>query len=422
MTSTKMKRKKPYIHYAWIIVLSGCAFMGTTLGMLSYTVGNFFLPVSREFECGIADVSMYVTISSLSIAVFIPVVRRFIEHYTRRSLTFGAVLIIAALAGLSEISDLWQMYLWAVCLGAGSSFFNGATVPALVNSWFAKRKGTALGICLASAALIGAMMNPVLAGIIEKLSWRVGYKFLAACTAVLLLPFTVFVVRSTPKEVGMRPYGDQENKADDLPTGENTATADHGMTLEAAVRTPAFYAVLLAAPCFSFIFGLTSHFPAYAASVGIDASWGALLTSASLLGGMSGKLTLGMIGDRFGAKTALIAAQSTVFIGEALMFGGAFFLPLLVPGAFAFGYGACTTALMPALLTSAVFGKVDYSRILTWFTMSSSLVGGFGSTIYGMLYDKSGTYRSSFIFCFSVAALCLSLGIFAINKRWQARN
>ena len=46
-------KPRAHIHYAWLIVLSGCAFMGTTLGALGYTVGNFFLPVSRELGCGV---------------------------------------------------------------------------------------------------------------------------------------------------------------------------------------------------------------------------------------------------------------------------------------------------------------------------------------------------------------------------------
>ena len=58
-------KPRAHIHYAWLIVLSGCAFMGTTLGALGYTVGNFFLPVSRELGCGVGDVSLYVTINSI---------------------------------------------------------------------------------------------------------------------------------------------------------------------------------------------------------------------------------------------------------------------------------------------------------------------------------------------------------------------
>ena len=66
---------------------------------------------------------------------------------------------------------------------------------------------------------------------------------------------------------------------------------------------------------------------------------------------------------------------------------------------------------MPAMLTSALFGQRDYNRILTWFTTSSSLLGGFGSTLYGLLYDAAGDYVSSMLVCMAVASLCLLLGL-----------
>lgn len=399
------------IHYAWRIVMCGCAFMGTTLGALGYTVGNFFLPVSRDLGCGIGDVSLYVTINSITIAFFILLTRRLIERHMRMALTAGALLIVIALVGLSCSTALWQLYLWAVCLGAGSGFYNGATVPALISSWFRTKNGLALGICLASAAFIGAAMNPLIATVIDHFSWRAGYLVLALTAGLLLLPFTVFVVRPDPQSLSMQPYGDAA--APDV----SASRVLHGATLGQAVRTPAFYLLLLVAPGFSMIFGLTSHLPAYADSIGLGASVGASLTSASLIGGMLGKLTLGMLGDRFGAKTPLAVAQLAVVSGTALIAGGRIAPFLLLPGALVFGYGACTTALMPAMLTSAVFQQRDYSRILSWFTMSGSLVGGFGSAIYGFLFDGSGNYWSSIFLCAVVSVACLCLGLLALAQR-----
>lgn len=120
--------------YAWCIVLCGCAVYGTTLGALGYTVGNFFLPISREFGCGIGEVSLYVTINSIVIALFIPLARAFTARHMRLSLSLGAGLLVLALLGMSQVKSLWQLYGCAVILGAGSGFFNGATVS-FVATW-----------------------------------------------------------------------------------------------------------------------------------------------------------------------------------------------------------------------------------------------------------------------------------------------
>lgn len=396
--------------YAWCIVLCGCAVYGTTLGALGYTVGNFFLPISREFGCGIGEVSLYVTINSIVIALFIPLTRAFTARHMRLSLSLGAGLLVLALLGMSQVKSLWQLYGCAVILGAGSGFFNGATVPTLIDSWFYKKKGTALGICLSSAALIGAIMNPVLSGIIAASSWRSGYLFLAGLVAVVLLPLMTLVIRPDPASMGLKPYG-FDPAAAPAQSGKRADNALTGLSMKEALATFPFWAMMLMAPAFSIGFGLTSHLPTYASSIGIGASAGAILTSASLVGGMLGKLTLGMLNDRFSTRVPLCAAQLCVVLGVGVLFVSQGSPLLLGLGALIFGYGSCTTALMPAMLTSALFGQRDYNRILTWFTTSSSLLGGFGSTLYGLLYDAAGDYISSMLVCMAVASLCLLLGL-----------
>lgn len=399
-------------HYAWCIVLCGCAMYGTTLGALGYTVGNFFLPISREFGCGLGQVSMYMTINSITIALFIPLTRSFTAKHMRLALSLGAGLIIAALIGMSRCMALWQLYACAILMGAGSGFFNGATVPTLIESWFAKGKGTALGLCLSSAALVGAIMNPLLSSIISASSWRNGYLFLAGLVTLILLPLMAFVVRPNPESLGLSACGSGSAQTESAPAEKETSFT--GLSLQKAVRTFPFWAMMLIAPGFSIGFGITSHLPAYASVIGIGASAGSILTSASLIGGMLGKLTLGILNDRFGTRVPLCAAQLSVITGVGILLASQNSPLLLGIGALIFGYGSCTTALMPAMLTTTLFGQRDYNRILTWFTTSSSLLGGFGSTLYGLLYDYSHAYTSSMIVCISVAVLCLLLGLLGL--------
>lgn len=210
--------------------------------------------------------------------------------------------------------------------------------------------------------------------------------------------------------MGLKPYG-LDPAAAPAQSGKRADNALTGLSMKEALATFPFWAMMLMAPAFSIGFGLTSHLPTYASSIGIGASAGAILTSASLVGGMLGKLTLGMLNDRFSTRVPLCAAQLCVVLGVGVLFVSQGSPLLLGLGALIFGYGSCTTALMPAMLTSALFGQRDYNRILTWFTTSSSLLGGFGSTLYGLLYDAAGDYVSSMLVCMAVASLCLLLGL-----------
>ena len=45
--------KGRHFHYAWVIMFCGCAIVGVNLGDLSYTIGNFYLPLSLELGVGV---------------------------------------------------------------------------------------------------------------------------------------------------------------------------------------------------------------------------------------------------------------------------------------------------------------------------------------------------------------------------------
>lgn len=404
------QRKRP-IHYAWVIVWCGSCFFGTALGVLGYTVGNFFLPVSQSLGCGVGAVSFFVTLNTLAIAAAIPFARKLVEQNLRKALLAGATIVCLSLVGLSQCRELWQFYVGSVALGIGSSFFAGVTVPTLINRWFHRKNGTALGICLASAALIGAIMNPILAQIILRFSWQVGYGFLAVVSALLLFPPILFGVRDCPQSMGLLPYGYE---------GETSRPVRTGMEASAAIHSPAFPALLVLAPCVGAIFYLTSHLPTYAQLHGMAEGAGAFLTSASLVGAMLGKLTLGMLGDRLGPRAPLFLSQGCVILGVSLMLGAPHSLPALLGGSLIFGYGACTTALLPAILTQAAFGERDYDKLLSYITMSGNLLGGFGNSIYGALYDLSHAYTLPMLLCIGLSLLVLVCGQLALRSRPEA--
>ncbi len=398
--------------YPWLIMLCGCCYYGTFLGAIGYTVGNFLLPISQSFSCGLGQVSLYVTLHGLSVGLFIPVARRIVERNMRASLLFSSALIIFCLNMMARIDALWQLFIWCILLGIGNSFLRGATIPALIRKWFHKKSGTVLGICLSAGALAGALLNPALASIIESSSWRSGYIFLSLVVAVLNLPATLFILKDDPHKYGLRPYGEEEGAAEKT---ESSAELS-GVTEKEAFRLAAFYMMVVTTAGFSFIFNLTSHLQTYGKTIGLSMTLASLLTSASLVGGTIGKLTLGMIGDRFGPKAALFTAELSVLAGLALISMGAFYPILLPVGTLFFGYGASTTTILPATMTPHIFGMRDYGSILSWFTTAASLIGGFGNAAYGFLYDVSGSYTLSIFVCALSAVLCLALGSISLRQ------
>ena len=147
--------KGRHFHYAWVIMFCGCAIVGVNLGVLSYTIGNFYLPLSLELGVGVGSVSFYQTMCSFASAFTFPTARKLISKYDLRAVLAAATLSASlAYAAMSRVQSLWQVYACAVWMGVSIAFYGGVTVPLMINNWFKRNNGTVYGICLATAGVL----------------------------------------------------------------------------------------------------------------------------------------------------------------------------------------------------------------------------------------------------------------------------
>lgn len=409
------EKTKPGFHYAWVIMLCGCAIVGINLGVYAYTIGNFFLPVSRELGVGIGSVSVYHTLASFASAFMFPVARKLMAKYNLRAvLTCATLSAIAAYAAMSQVTALWQVYACAIWMGLSYSFYGGVTVPLMINNWFKKNNGTVYGVCLATGAIVGVFANPFISRIIGATTWRQGYLAISAITAIVMLPVSLLLVRQRPEDKGLRPYGEDEaTTAAAIKTG--APAEKKGVPASVAFRSRAFIAILICTPCFGIVFNVTNHITTYASVIGIGAGMGAYLTSISLIGGTLGKLTLGRFSDKKGVKFAVTLAECCAIAGILMAILSTWVGTwLLFPAVLIFGYGASTTSLMGALLPRTVFGDRDYDKILSYTSMSMSLGAGLINPVYGYIYDATGSYLPSFGFALGIAVLCITMAYTAI--------
>lgn len=409
-------KKQSKFHYAWIIMFCGCCIVGIQLGVFAYTIGNFYLPLSQELNVGVGSIALYQTMSAFAGALTFPTATKLMNKYgMRKVLTISTISAALAYAAMSQVNSLWQVYLCAIWMGASGAFYGGATVPGMINNWFAKNNGTIYGICLAVGALCGVVANPAIAAVIKATSWRSGYLAIALITAAVMLPVSLFLVSSRPEDKGMKPYGaDEVERKGESKNVERKVT---GVPAEAAFKSAAFIATLVCVPCFGIVYNITNHITTYASVIGLGATFGATLTSVSLIGSTLGKMTLGTFSDKKGAKAAITLAELLAITGLIMVILsrniGSWLLVLAV---FVFGYGASTTSLMGALLPRAVFGDRDYTKIMSYTSMSMSIGVGLLSPVYGYLYDWTGTYVTAFCFAMAIAVVCILTAHFALNK------
>ena len=142
----------------------------------------------------------------------------------------------------------------------------------------------------------GAIFAQITGGLIESVGWRSTYMVLGIVVAILILPFSIFVIRSKPEELNMTAYGEDEAAANAPASSKMLET---GVLKSAALKSPAFYLVLV----FTGLFGLAStvsfHVPNFVQSVGFTAAMAATGVTCVTIGQTGGKFMLGAINDKF---------------------------------------------------------------------------------------------------------------------------
>lgn len=386
-----MKENKK-IHMAWFVLIACCALQAGGAGTLVNSAGVFLSPVAESLGVGIGELSLYLTITSLCLAFSLPIAGKMLTKYNIRILlSVGMTICALSVAAMSQFTAVWQWYIAGAILGIAGSVIFIITSPAIISNWFHKKVGLAMGIAMAFNGIGGAIMNPIISSAITNLGWRNGYLVMAAISLVIVLPFMLFVVRFKPEDVGLKPYGYEENKQD---VKKNVDT--DGIPAKIATKSMPFYLLFIAFGLMGYLNGYSQQLPAFGASINMPATLSAMLVSLSLLVSVGGKLTVGALNDKYGIKAVSVTGMLIVAIAFGLLIfsNGNYTIALI--GSALYGVTQTINAVAVPLITRKAFGSKDYSSIFANLAMGQNLIGAFGISIIGVIYDKTGSYNANF--------------------------
>lgn len=186
---------------------------------------------------------------------------------------------------MGTYNSVIPFYISGVALGIGSTFLIYGSIPLIMNNWFKAKAGTSLGFAMAFMGVGGAIFAQVTGILIESIGWRQTYMALGVIVALLILPFTIFVIRSKPEQLNMKAYGEDEV---DVENTKVDKTPETGVEKRTALKSPAFYLVLL----FTGLFGLAStvsfHVPNFVESIGFTAAMAATGVTCVTIGQTGG--------------------------------------------------------------------------------------------------------------------------------------
>ncbi len=367
-------------------------------------ISIYFKPMLDEFGWDRAALSLAGAVALLIFAAFSPFLGRLIDRFgTRVMLTVSVAAQIISNVINGFAASLWHLYLVRIFGEMKST--HGTQV--LINRWFVKKRGTALGIVATGVPLGVLVFSPISQYLVFCWGWRITLWFWAGVIAVLLLP-AALMIRNKPEEKGLLPDGgffsqDDASASPSYLYNRREVQPETGHNLKEAARAGSFWLLLSTQLICGVGCGLMmTHTVIFATDLGYSAMIGA--SFLSIQGGLNlvGVLVTGQMSDRMSRNSVLslthfFRSLSFFILLSALFFTGSSLWLLYLAMAF-FGLGWYTTAPLSAGLVADLFG---YRRMgtLLGIILAAHMVGmAAGTYAGGISYQLTGGYSPIFLF------------------------
>lgn len=400
-------------NYPWVIVITALFWSGLIFGLMGNTVGLFYAPVSEEMGWSMTQVSFFMTIYPIVAAVCSPFAGRVFNKYAKTNVILAVVAGVWCLTYIwsSTYTQLWQWTVYGVITGVLGGFLMYIPVPMLINNWFTKSKGIALGIAAAFVNIVPAICNPIVTAQIAAYGWRSVRLAVGIGLAVIVIPITLIFVRKFPKDKNTVAWGEGEAVA---ASTEAKPAALSGVSAKVATKSVAFWLALLAAACLVSCATINQRIASLANARGFDPVAVGMASSIIMIGGILGKFILGGIRDKTNNAivTGLVcAAFGLVGCGLFLAVGTAgvaiFYISILIYG---FGYAGLT--VVPPMVVEAAFGGKNFGQIYANVSIATCAASSITSYLYAAIIDSTGGYEGCFVLAmvfYAIFAVCVPL-------------
>lgn len=417
-TTTSSKGNSQY----WIILVMA-TLMGGQSALSSTGPGFFLLPIIKEFGYSNAEFSLYLSFMTVATMLTLPLMGRLTDKYGFRKIVIvGTAWNVLGYTFLSMCSSLPQFYIAGAFLGVTCIAFSTMVGAGLIAKWFHKKVGLMVGIVLASTGIFGTILSNVMPHFIEANGWRNGWLLIALFTLILSLLPMIFI-KNKPEDVGMKPYGWDENVAEETAAASGTA-APKGSLMK-VFFSPKFVLLYIAFVLITLIAaGFTRHMPAFFTTQGFDATGVGALMSVFLITLTFMKAFMGALRDMIG----LMKSLSILWIAYAISF-------IIMPMSTAFmvlafamilmSTGAGSVGVFPPLITREVFGQKDFATIYATLYTSTAVGTIAGIPLWGWVFDMTGNYVAAMTIIpimVVVALACVIISMKVGNKPIDAPN
>ncbi len=391
----------PRIFYGWWIVAAGGLVQGYAAATFWRGFTAFFNPIVETFGWSSGATAAALSLQRGEGGMISPFVGTVINRFgPRRVMSFGIFVTGSSFLLMSQMTSLWHFYLAMSLLAIGMSFGTFIVLVTTVSNWFIQKRSRALAILMACTG-VGGFMVPVLVGAIDVWGWRdvmfgVGIGFW-----VVGFPAMLFM-RTRPEDYGQLPDGVPLVEEG---SGRRTVIREADFGVREVLRTRFFWQFSIALSLGQLVSSTNLlHLPAldnFDVSLGLAAG----VIAAVAAGDFIGRLSIGVIGDRFDKRHLIAISFMVQTVGvlalaltNAEVFGFKFPLFLTLP-VFAMGFGLGFGSSIPLRLSMLAdyFGRRSYGSIVGITSTVSASFAAIGPIFVGVSFDILDTFRPAFL-------------------------
>jgi MFS transporter, OFA family, oxalate/formate antiporter len=385
------------IFYGWFIamVVFMANFMATGTGF--YVFNAFMKPLVAERGWTYTQVNMTLMIGPaiglVSQLIFGTLV---VKHGPRIIMTFGPLVSGVSFIMLGRTEGLLGFYAFYILLCLGNGAMSGIVGSTVVNNWFIKKRGAAMGFATAGISLSGVILPIIALAILENSGLAAAYQWIG-CGILIMCPVSLLVIRDWPEKYGLRPDGEaiEVNGTDNESLVNGMQPPD--IKLSSLIKLQSYWNIGFAYGLILIgVAGLMSQLSIRFEHMDYKPEKAMMMMGATALMGTFGKFAWGFLCDHIHPKK--VVAMLMVFGGIGLGFvliRGSNIATVTFILVFGFSMGGVLSTF--PIIIAHYFGRHNFPAVAK-FLAPFIVIQGVGPLLMGKCLDIKGEYDIAIVY------------------------
>ena len=376
------------------VAATGFLSLFSLVGIMFYGLPFFYDFWFKEYGWSRATITSGNAFAKIFVGCFGFLAGWLIDRYGPRRLMLSGILMGGiALIGLSQVTALWQFYLFYIFNALG--YMCGGPLPnqVLTARWFSTSRGKAMGFAYLGVGIGGMLVPQIAKWLNVNFGWHQALLILGLLMIAVAFPMA-WIVKENP------------------PVDEATVKVETPKPpLAPMLKSWKFFLLAIGSMCsIGAVSGTSQNLKLFLSlDLKYTQSQAANIISLVLLSSIAGRILMGWLADRIPKKYVMILIYTIVASAIPILFvsnePGMIYL-----FAFLFGIGLGGDYMIIPLMAAELFGVRVMDRILGLVLTSDGIAEALSPMLVGWLRDKSGSYANSF----SVLIILAIIGIVSV--------